>query len=369
MSTRQDMLTDIVRKLSDGLYGNEEHVRLSLVARILHELGWDIWNPNEVNSEFSVLPHEDKSRVDIALFLSPYVPSVFVEIKSVGKLEGSVNRIEQQLRDYNRNNTALFSIITDGRKWRFYYSQTGGEFAQKCFKTIDIIEDDIEDVELSFQSFLSKSEISNGNAKVDAQSYLQLSQKQRAMEDALPKARRIILEPPYPRLPQAIMEIAAEGGFTVSEEEAIQFVNDSTKKPTPEPYKVPKRTEVTTPSRHAIYEGKSSQGLQSNYTFRKPQNVTLLGISRNVRSWKEVIVKVCEILNELHPADHEKFLRLEKYLSLNSSRFHSPVEISTTGIFVETNRSANAIIKMSNSILVQFGYSENDLQLSLRQEN
>lgn len=364
------MLTDIVRKLSDGLYGNEEHVRLSLVARILHELGWDIWNPNEVNSEFSVLPHEDKSRVDIALFLTPYVPSVFVEIKSVGKLEGSINQIEQQLRDYNRNNTALFSIITDGQKWRFYYSQTGGEFAQKCFKTLDILKDDIEDIELSFQSFLSKSEISNGNAKVDAQSYLQLSQKQRAMEDALAKARRIILEPPYPSLPQAIVKIVAEAGFTVSDEEAIQFVKDSTKKVTSEalPYKVLKEPEFTTTT-PPLHKEKSFQVLQSNYTSRKPRNVTLLGISRSVRSWKEVIVKVCEILNELHPADHEKFLRLEKYLSHNSSKFHSPVEISSTGIFVETNRSANAIMKMCKRILVQFGYSENDLQLSLRQEN
>ena len=165
------------------------------------------------------------------------------------------------------------------------------------------------------------------------------------------------------------MEIVAEASFTVSEEEAIQFVKDSTKKPTPEPYKVPKRTEVTTPSRHAIYQGKSSQVLQLNYTSRKPRNVILLDISRSVRSWKEVIVKVCEILNELHPADHEKFLRLEKYLSRDSSKFHSPVEISTTGIFVETNRSANTIMKMCKRILVQFGYSENDLQLSLRQEN
>ena len=363
------MLTDIVRKLSDGLYRNEEHVRLSLVARILQELGWDIWNPNEVNSEFLVLPHEDKSRVDIALFLTPYVPSVFIEIKSVGKLEGSINQIEQQLRDYNRNNTALFSIITDGQKWRFYYSQTGGEFAQKCFKTLDILKDDIEDVELSFQSFLSKSEISNGNAKVDAQSYLQLSQKQRAMEDALPKARRIMSEPPYPSFPQAIMKIVTEAGFAVSEEEAIQVVKDSTKKPTPEPYKVLKRTEVTTSSRYAIDQEKSSQVLQSSYAFDKPCKVILSGTSRSVRNWKEVIVKVCEILNELHPADHEKFLRLEKYLSRDSSKFRSPIEISSTGIFVETNRSANTIMKMCKKILVQFGYSENDLQLLLRQEN
>ena len=157
---------------------------------------------------------------------------MFIEVKAVGKLEGSIFQTENQLRDYNRNNTALFSIITDGRKWRFYYSQTGGEFSQKCFKILDLLEGNIDDVELSFQSFLSKSEISNGNAKISAEKYLKLSQKQRAMKDALLEARRMILKPPYPSLPQAIVQVVSERGFSISEKEAIQFVKEfGTKEP------------------------------------------------------------------------------------------------------------------------------------------
>ena len=116
-------LDDIRRKLADGVYKNEEHVRLSLVARILGELGWDLWNPSEVNSEFIAVPNEDSTRVDLALFLNPYSPpSVYVEVKAVGKLQGDIGQFEIQLRDYNRNNTAVFSVITDGQRWNFYYS-------------------------------------------------------------------------------------------------------------------------------------------------------------------------------------------------------------------------------------------------------
>lgn len=242
-----EILRDVVIKLSNNVYKNEEHVRLSLVSRILHELGWDLWNPNEVNSEFVVIPQEDKTRIDLALFLTPSVPSVFIEIKAVGKLEGNISRIENQLRDYNRNNTALFSIITDGQKWRFYYSQTGGEFSQKCFKTLDLLENDIDDIELSFHSFLSKSEIDNGNAKVEAENYLKLNQKQRAMENALSKARRIIMELPYPSLPQAIVKVVSETGFSISEEEAFQFVEKfGTKKPVMEslPFRSPEKSKA-----------------------------------------------------------------------------------------------------------------------------
>jgi len=228
----KDMLLDIRQKLNDGVYKNEEHVRLSLVGRVIRRLGWDLWNPREVNSEFAVLPQEDQSRVDLALFLTPHSPVVFIEVKPVGKLTGNIGRIERQLRDYNRNNTALFSIITDGRKWLFYYSQTGGEFSQKRFKTLDIIEDDVNDLGMFFSMFLSKDKISNGTAEREAKDYLQLGRKQRAMEDALPKAKRLVSEPPFPTLPQAVVDLAKDAGYSVSTEEARQFIKESASRDT-----------------------------------------------------------------------------------------------------------------------------------------
>ncbi len=222
----KEALLDIRAKIKDRIYKNEEHVRVSLVARVIQELGWNIWDPSEVNAEFAVIPTEDQSRIDLALFLSPYVPSVFVEIKAVGRLEGNVKQAELQLRDYNRNNTALFSIITDGQKWRFYYSQTGGEFAQKCFKIVDILDDNLEDLELYFYTFLSKKEIANGNAKREAESYLQASKKQRAIEDVLQKARRMVHEPPYLSLPQSVVSLLADKNVQVTEEEVAQSLQE-----------------------------------------------------------------------------------------------------------------------------------------------
>lgn len=222
-----DIIKDIQRKLNDGAYTTEEHVRLSLVSRILQALGWNIWDPSEVNTEFIAVPQEDQTRVDVALFINTFSPIIFIEVKAVGKLAGNLRNIELQLRDYNRNNTALFSIMTDGRHWRFYYSQTGGEFSQKCFKEIDLVKDSIDDIETFLNAFLSKSEVISGNAKRDAESYLKLSRKQRAMEDALPKARRLVLEPPFPSLPQALVELTSKAGYPVTTEEASKFIKES----------------------------------------------------------------------------------------------------------------------------------------------
>ena len=44
-----EIIKDIQEKLRNNYYLNEEHVRLSLVVRILQSFGWDIRNPKETN--------------------------------------------------------------------------------------------------------------------------------------------------------------------------------------------------------------------------------------------------------------------------------------------------------------------------------
>ena len=136
----KDVLEDIAARLRANEYANEEHIRLSLVARLLQALGWNIWNPQEVNTEFCATRNEDSTRVDVALFVRRTDPSVYIEVKALGKIDKNLADIERQMRDYNRNNTAEFSVLTDGRKWRFYLSQTGGEFSQKFFKEVDLLD-------------------------------------------------------------------------------------------------------------------------------------------------------------------------------------------------------------------------------------
>jgi hypothetical protein len=244
----KDALLDIRAKLEERAYKNEEHVRLNLVLRILGELGWSIWNPKEVNAEFVVAPDEDKTKVDLAIFLTSYTPVVFMEIKAVGQLSGKLPEIEKKLRDYNRNNTALFSIITDGQEWRFYFSQTGGEFSQKCFKVVHLLRDETEDIEKSFRSFLSKFEIGSGNAQREAEGYLQLSQKQRVIEDCLPLARRLIQEPPFPSLPEVLIRLVKERGFTLSNEQAITHIRGAVEKnDAADPIETPSKQTSPTP--------------------------------------------------------------------------------------------------------------------------
>lgn len=219
----KEHIDDIKEKILSNKYKNEEHVKLSLVCRILSSLGWNIWDPEEVYAEYVPISYEDNKRVDFALFLFPRKPIVFIEVKTIGKVSEDLQKVESQLRDYNRDNTALFSIITDGQTWRFYYSQTGGRFPEKCFKVIDFFDDDSDEIENIFKKFLSKDEILNERAKEEAEKYLRLTEKQKIMEELLPQAKKSILEPPYPNLIEALKELGTESGIGINEEEAADF--------------------------------------------------------------------------------------------------------------------------------------------------
>lgn len=221
----RELLADIKARLINGEYKNEEHVRLSLVARVLQVLGWNIWNPIEVNAEFVVVPDEDNKKVDVALFLQPFVPSVFIEIKAVGQMQGKLTATELQMRNYNRDNQARFTVITDGRHWRFYLSSAGGEFSRRCFKTFDLLADDLEEVEASLSAFLRKSEMENARQK--AEDYLKLNEIQRTAEDCLPEARRRISESPYPSLPDALVSLVAEKGSSITQDKAVKFIKEA----------------------------------------------------------------------------------------------------------------------------------------------
>ena len=156
----QEILLDIRQRLNRHEYKNEEHVRLSLVARVVQALGWDVWNPTEVYTEFKATPNEDVKRVDLALFADNlYKDAIFIECKGTGNLSKGLPedlaKVERQLRDYNKDNTAQLAIITNGCMWRFYYCYTSGEFASKHFKTLNLAEDDLETVADYFRLFLS----------------------------------------------------------------------------------------------------------------------------------------------------------------------------------------------------------------------
>ena len=227
----KDTLQDIVARLMNGEYKNEEHVRVALVCRLLRELGWEIWNPREVFTEYQAMPTEDATRVDVALFIPPQWlrPAVFIEVKAVGRLIPFLDSAELQLRDYNRNNQADLSVLTDGQVWKFYLPSFSGEFSKKCFLSLDLFTDESQlvDIELELHAFLSKQSLQSGKAIDDARKYLKRSDTERIMAEVIPIARRDAEDDPSTSLVDCFRRRCIEKGIDCNHEQAKKFVMDN----------------------------------------------------------------------------------------------------------------------------------------------
>ncbi|MGB4912648.1 MAG: DUF4357 domain-containing protein [Candidatus Dechloromonas phosphoritropha] len=233
----RSILEEIIVRLRNDNYKNEEHVRVAIVVRLLQALDWDIWNPIEVNEEFAPVRNEDASRVDVAVFKPPQHlrPAIFFEVKAVGKLAGSIDLAERQLRDYNRNNQAEISVLTDGRLWRFYLAGAAGEFGQKCFEAFDVLsaELSIDDLEKKFRSFLSRENLLNGSAVDQAKVFLRRTDDQRTMFDVLPIALRDAELDPTTSKVDCFIQRCSERGVSCAKEDARQFILNSRAVPAP----------------------------------------------------------------------------------------------------------------------------------------
>jgi predicted type IV restriction endonuclease len=105
-------LTDIVTRLRQGRFQNEQAISQGIVLRLLQELGWDTWDTTIVCPEFKT----GEGRVDFALCHPPKQPADFIEVKQPGKAEDSV----RQALEYAFHKGVPFVVLTDGRTWSFY---------------------------------------------------------------------------------------------------------------------------------------------------------------------------------------------------------------------------------------------------------
>lgn len=113
--------------------------------------------------------------------------------------------------------------------------------------------------------------------------------------------------------------------------------------------------------------------LYENFTHKRP-----FGFRINdepvieVRTWKEMLLKTCELLIAV---DEDKFLKFEKdpimngkkrkYFSKNKGDLRKPKLVGNK-IYVETNISSNGIRNLLLKLLKKYGYKTNEFKVYLR---
>ena len=105
-----------------------------------------------------------------------------------------------------------------------------------------------------------------------------------------------------------------------------------------------------------------------DYTGKKPTNFIFMGENKEVSSAREMLMKFIELLNSL---DSEKLQNLSikdwksasattPLLSSDPDKLRGPKELLNTGIYVETNRSFNDIVRSIGHLLKEFELDTDD---------
>jgi len=167
---------------------DEAATKQAVVLKILSLLSWEIFNIDKVTPEYSV----GGKRVDYSLRINN-ANKVFIEVKRIGE---ELENHQEQLLNYSFQEGVKISILTNGVTWWFYLPLHEGSWEQRKFYTIDVLQQEPEDVTAKFIDFISYDNIDSGNAVQNAEAIYKGQQKLNVLKDTLPKAwDKIISEP------------------------------------------------------------------------------------------------------------------------------------------------------------------------------
>ncbi|UCB49965.1 MAG: restriction endonuclease subunit R, partial [Deltaproteobacteria bacterium] len=94
------------------------------------------------------------------------------------------------------------------------------------------------------------------------------------------------------------------------------------------------------------------------------------GTKYDVKSRKEMLLKICEVVAAKHKEDFEMVLTLsgpnKEYFSTNPYELLTCEKISGTEMYVDVNLSAMGAVALTHRVLSLFGYEEKDLSVETK---
>ena len=179
-------LLDIRAGIKAGRYVNEATVSQGIVQRLLHALGWPVYDTEIVAPEYSL----GTRRADYALCHPPREPVILIEVKQVGQSKGA----DRQLFEYAFHKGVPMAILTDGQEWNFFLPTEQGDYSERQLYKLDILERDPLQAESSFKRYLEYDAVRSGQAIEAARKDYRNAARKRQAQRTLPDAWAKLIE-------------------------------------------------------------------------------------------------------------------------------------------------------------------------------
>jgi hypothetical protein len=107
-----------------------------------------------------------------------------------------------------------------------------------------------------------------------------------------------------------------------------------------------------------------------DYTGKSIVSFTLKGTRYDVKSWKAMFLKFCELVLPKHKEDLDVLFTLSKpgkeYFSKNPYQLLTCEKIAGTSMYVDVNLTAREVVELSQKMLHLLGYDDNALSFEVK---
>jgi hypothetical protein len=274
--------------------------------------------------------------------------------------------------------------LTNGIIWWFYLPLREGNWKKRRFYSIDMLQQDPKEVASKFVHFLSKENVYNGDAAKNAECIYEERQKSGILESTMLKSWNKIITGVDSILINLLSDTTENiCGIRPDDDMVRQFLISRTNQ-----LKLMDICSSVCESNniHIIDENMDTrQSIESgivpmqnkddvnyiNYVGKYVSSFDFKGSNIQISTWKGLLVGILNIVYSLHQEDFENKIRNVKLgrMTLHSYNPHdlgTPYRVKSSKIYIETKFNANNAVRFCYNILLEFGYSHNDLKINLR---
>lgn len=362
--SRLEELIARIRLINFG-QGAEQATREMAVNPVIDALGWDTFNPDEVDREYSV----HGGRVDYCLRTRSR-NLVLIEVKRAGT---DLDDHEEQLLRYAFDEGVPLAALTNGLIWWLYLPRAEGRWQQRRFYRIDLHEQDLADTAAALHRFLNRDGVLDGKALQEAQREFDSQERDRRLRSALQEAWNRVLKDPNSLLRDLLSETVHEIAGSVPDDEMVdEFLAaiSGNGNGAPEPILLhregmlpPVRREKTDLLRASLPASKRRGGA-------RPTAFLLDGKRHEVGNWRHLLVQLCEQLATEHGpefADRVSRVRGRKrlYFSSATEDLREAIPIPGLALHVEGNVSARGAERIARKTLREIRGSDDGFEIEI----
>ena len=362
---------------SDFSRSSEQDTRERAVNPVIGALGWNVYDPNEVDREYSVRG----GRVDYCLRTQER-NFVLVEVKRAGT---DLTEHQEQLLRYAFDEGVPLAALTDGLVWWLYLPTAGTSWEQRLFFRVSFREQQPAEAAAALFRFLNRNGVVSGEAQDEAKREFESQERDRRVQAALQDAWQRVLRDPESLVREELAEAVEDiSGHRPSRETVADFLNEmsgntktdnrSLTAPLTDSFQEPGLKDGSR-TRSNTQRVETKKPTQSGKTKSRsiPPVAFWLGGKRHelhVLNWRQMLIQLCEHLaRETGHVFVERASnirgRKRPHFTSSPAELREPVHIPGTRLYVEGNVSAKGAEQIARRALREVRGSDDSFYIEM----